>query len=144
MSGFDLVIRGGTVVTAADAYRADIGIHGETIAATGLGLEGAATIDADGLLVMPGGVDTHCHIEQLREAGGADEESFVTASTAALAGGTTSVVSFSMQFKGRPIGPSLREYRGRAERAMVDYAFHQIVTDPTDDLLAELADVVAS
>ncbi len=85
---------------------------------------------------MPGGVDTHCHIEQLQADGGADEESFVTGSTAALAGGTTSVVTFSTQFKGRPIGPSLAEYRRRAERAMVDYAFHQIVTDPTDAVLS--------
>ena len=59
------------------------------IAAIGEKLDGADTLDAGGLLVMPGGVDTHCHIEQLRPNGGADEESFVTGSTACLAGGTT-------------------------------------------------------
>ena len=93
---------------------------------------------------MPGGVDSHCHIEQLQEGGGADEETWETGSRAALAGGTTSVVSFSTQFKGRPIGPSLAEYRRRAARASVDHAFHQIITDPTDDVLAELPGLVAS
>ncbi|MBC7799228.1 MAG: dihydropyrimidinase [Gemmatimonadaceae bacterium] len=144
MHDFDLVIRGGTVVTASEQFRADVGISAGRIAAVGPSLSGARTMDAGGLLVMPGGVDTHCHIEQLQADGGADEETWETGSRSALAGGTTSVVSFSTQFKGRPIGPSLADYRQRAERAMVDYAFHQIVTDPTDAVLAELPGIVAS
>ena len=143
MDGFDLVVRGGTVVTASEQARADVGIIGGRIAALGTGLQGAQVLDAGGLFVMPGGVDSHCHIEQLQEGGGADEESWETGSRAALAGGTTSVVSFSTQFKGQPIGPALAEYRRRAARAMVDHAFHQIVTDPTDAVLAELPAVVA-
>ena len=144
MDEFDLVIAGGTVVTASEQFAADIGIKGGRIAAVGAGLRGARRLDAGGLLVMPGGVDSHCHIEQLQGDGGADEESWETGSRAALAGGTTSVVTFSTQFKGRPIGPSLAEYRRRAARAMVDYAFHQIITDPTDAVLAELPGIVAS
>jgi dihydropyrimidinase len=144
MDDFDLVVRGGTVVTAADMFRADVGISGGRIAALGEGLRGRATLDAGGLLVMPGGVDSHCHIEQLQEGGGTDEETFVTGSTSALAGGTTSVVTFSNQFKGRPIGESLAEYRRRAGQAMVDYAFHQIVTDPTEAVIDELPGIVAS
>jgi len=143
MDDLDLVIRGGTVVTAAEQFRADVGIRGGRIAAVGLGLGGARTLDAGGLLVMPGGVDTHCHIEQLQSDGGADEETWETGSRSALAGGTTSVVSFSTQFKGRAIGPSLAEYHRRAKQAMVDYAFHQIVTDPTDAVLAELPGIIA-
>ena len=144
MVEFDLVVRGGTVVTASEQFTADVGVSGGRIAAIGTGLSGARTLDAAGLLVMPGGVDSHCHIEQLQEGGGADEETWETGSRAALAGGTTSVVSFSTQFKGHPIGPSLDEYRRRARRAMVDFAFHQIVTDPTDEVLAELPGIVAS
>jgi dihydropyrimidinase len=140
---FDLVVAGGTVVTAAEQFRADVGIRDGRVAALGTGLAGQRTIDAGGLLVMPGGVDSHCHIEQLRAGGDADEETWETGSRAALAGGTTSVVSFSTQFKGRPIGPSLAEYRRRAGRAMVDHAFHQIVTDPTEAVLAELPAIVA-
>ena len=85
-----------------------------------------------GCYVMPGGVDTHCHIEQLRPNGGADEESFVTGSTACLAGGTTTVITFAAQFKGHGIRDTLAEYHRRASKAMVDYSFHQIITDPSD------------
>ncbi len=145
MADYDLVVAGGTVVTAADTYRADVGIRDGRIAAIGLDLRGARTLDAGGLLVLPGGVDSHCHIEQLQEGGGADEETFVTGSRAALAGGTTTVIPFSTQFKGQGLGASLAEYRRRATAAMVDYSFHQIITDATDDvILREIPEVVAS
>ena len=144
MEAFDTVITGGTLVTATEQFPADLAIRHGRIAAIGTNLEAPHTIDATGLLVMPGGVDSHCHIEQLQENGGADEETWETGSRSALAGGTTSVVSFSTQFKGRPIGPSLAEYRRRAGQAMVDHAFHQIITDPTDEVLAELPAIVAS
>ena len=135
MEEFDTVIQGGIVVTEASETPADVGIIGERIAAIGHGLWGKNTIDAIGLLVMPGGVDSHCHLEQLWADGTTDAESFVSGSISAFAGGTTTAVTFSTQFKGRPIGPSLQEYRRRANSAMIDYAFHQIITDPTDDVI---------
>jgi dihydropyrimidinase len=148
---FDLVVKGGTIVTAAETARADVGIIGERVAAIGAGLQGDRVIDASGRLVMPGGVDSHCHIAQLRAPGpdgvyGSDEDSFTTGSTAALAGGTTSVVTFAAQFKGGGLLAPLAEYRRRAAAgAMVDYAFHQIITDPSDAVVTEdLPQVVAS
>src|ERR1700722_19311883 len=84
MSEFDLVIRGGTVVTAADTFRADVGVRDGRIAALGEKLDGAQVLDAGGLLVLPGGVATPCHIEQLRPTGGADEERLFTGRTALL------------------------------------------------------------
>ncbi len=137
MADFDLVVRGGTVVTGSDTMRADLGIRGGRIAAIADRLDGAAVLDAGGLLVLPGGVDTHCHIEQLRVTGDADEETWESGSRACLAGGTTSVVTFSAQFKGHGILAPLAEYRRRAGRAMVDYSFHQIITDPTDAVIHE-------
>ena len=86
MADYDLVIKSGTVVTPADMFPSDIGIAGGKVRTIGLGLSGNRTLDASGMLVMPGGVDTHCHIEQLREDGTTDEETFVTCSTSALAG----------------------------------------------------------
>jgi dihydropyrimidinase len=145
MPDFDLIIRGGTVVTAADTFRADVGIRGEKVAALADTLSGGPVLDAGGLLVLPGGVDSHCHIEQLRPGGGTDEESFVTGSTSCLAGGTTSVICFAAQFKGHPLRDTLPEYRRRAAEAMVDYSFHQIITDPTDEVVRnEIPEVVAS
>ena len=145
MADYDLIVRGGTVVTASDQFAADIGIRAGRIATIADQLDGGPAIDATGLLVLPGGVDSHCHIEQLQEGGGADEESFATGSRAALAGGTTSVVTFSTQFKGAGVLAPLAEYHRRAAAgAMVDYAFHQIVTDPTEAVLrTELPSLVA-
>jgi dihydropyrimidinase len=146
MADFDLVVRGGTVVTGVDTFRADIGIKGGRIAALADRLSGAETLDAGGMLVLPGGVDTHCHIEQLRQGGGADEESFTTGSTACLAGGTTSVITFASQFKGHGTRETLAEYHRRAKAgAMVDYSFHQIITDPTEAVVRdEIPELVAS
>src|SRR5258708_8311625 len=145
MADYDLVITGGTVVTPADMFRSDIAIKDGRIQAIGLGLAGTRTLDAKGMLVMPGGVDTHCHIEQLRADGSTDEETFVTGSTSALAGGTTSVITFATQFKGQGISAPLAEYRRLAAAAMVDYSFHQIITDASDDVIfREVPQVVAS
>ena len=145
MAEYETVVAGGTVVTASDVFRADIGINQGRIAAVGLDLKGATAIDAGGLLVLPGGVDSHCHIEQLKAAGGADEESWLTGGISALAGGTTSVITFSAQFKGRGLLEPLAEYHRRAAKTMVDYSFHQIVTDASDDVIfREVPEVVAS
>jgi dihydropyrimidinase len=136
MAEFDLVVRGGTVVTGTDTFRADIGIRDGRIAALADTLTGPQTLDAGGLYVLPGGVDTHCHIEQLRDMqGDADEETWESGSRSCLAGGTTSVVTFSTQFKGGDILGPLAEYRRRAAQAMVDYSFHQIITDATDEVV---------
>lgn len=145
MSDHELVVRGGTIVTASDTMRADIGVRGGRIVAIAESLPASGrSIEADGLLVMPGGVDTHCHIEQLEANGTVHEDSFATASASAFAGGTTSAICFASQFKGHPIGPTLDEYRRRARSAMLDYSFHQIVTDPTDAVLKELPGIVAA
>jgi dihydropyrimidinase len=147
VGSFDRVIRGGLVVTGSDTVRADVGIRGETIAAVGLDLatDGAEVIDAGGLLVLPGGVDSHCHIEQLEPDGSAYEDSFAHASAACFAGGTTSVITFAPQFKGQRLGPVLAEYHRRAARGMVDYSFHQIINDPFDAVIQEdVPAVVAS
>ena len=137
MAEYDLVIRAGTVVTPTEQFRADIGIRAGRIRAIGEALDGAARIDADGLMVLPGGVDSHCHIEQLRPDGSTDEESFTTASISTLAGGTTSVISFAMQFRGHGLRETLAEYCRRAQAAMLDYGFHQIITDPSEAVLHE-------
>ena len=142
---FDVVISGGVVVTAADTFRCDVGITAGRIACLGEKLSGKRVINANGLLVLPGGVDSHCHIEQLEPDGSLHEETFETASRSAFLGGTTTVICFSPQFKGSPIKPGLERYRALAARSSVDYSFHQIITDPTDDVLErELPEIVAS
>ena len=136
---YDLVIRGGTVATATDVFRADVAIRGERIAAVGEGLPaGRREIDATGRLVLPGGVDSHCHIEQLAASGLMNADTFATATASAAMGGTTTVISFAAQHVGMSLTKVVADYHAAAERgAIVDYAFHLILCDPRPEVLAE-------
>ena len=132
MSGFDLVIRGGTVANASDVFAADVGVTGEKIVALGTTLPaGRREIDARGKLVLPGGVDSHCHIEQLSSMGVMCADDFYTATASAAFGGTTTVMSFCAQQRGDAIPHVLADYAERARtKAVIDYAFHLIVANP--------------
>jgi len=145
MAEYELAIRGGLVATAFGATRCDIGVADGRISAIAERIADAAqVIEADGLYVLPGGVDSHCHIEQPEANGTVHEDSFVTASASAFAGGTTSVVCFVPQFKGSGILDRFADYRARAAKGMLDHAFHQIIADPTDAVLHdEVPKVVA-
>jgi dihydropyrimidinase len=137
MQSFDLVIRGGTVVTATDTAQADVGIRGEVVAAIGRGLDtGRREIDATGKLVMPGGVDSHCHIEQVSAAGMLNADTFHSATVSAAFGGTTTVIPFAAQHVGMSLAKVVEDYHRLAERgAIIDYAFHMIIADPTEAVL---------
>ena len=139
MEGFDLVIRGGSVVTASDTSEADVGVRGETVAAIGRGLErGGREIDARGKLVMPGGVDSHCHIEQLSASGLMNADTFHTATASAALGGTTTVISFAAQHVGMSLTTVVEDYHRLAKRgAVIDYAFHMILADPNETVLTK-------
>src|SRR5580704_17439151 len=125
---YDLMIRGGRVATATDVFDADIAITGEAIAAVGHGLGPAKReIDARDKLVLPGGVDSHCHIEQLSAAGIMNADSFESATTSAAFGGTTTVISFAAQHVGMKLPEVLTDYHALARKgAVIDYAFHMI------------------
>jgi dihydropyrimidinase len=134
---YDLVIRGGRVATASDVFDADVGILGETIAAIGRALTpGRREIDARGKLVLPGGVDSHTHIEQLSAAGIMNADTFESATVSAAFGGTTTVISFAAQHVGMKLAQVVEEYHALARKgAVIDYAFHMIVADPTRETL---------
>ena len=135
---YELVIRGGTVATAVDTQEADVAVAGEEIVAIGRELEpGRREIDAGGKLVLPGGVDPHCHIEQLSANGLLNADTWASATTAAAFGGTTSVISFAAQHVGMRLGEVVESYHALARKgAVVDYAFHMILADPTEETLA--------
>src|SRR5688572_11693535 len=134
----DLVIRGGTVVTAEKTLRADVGIRGEKIVEVGSSLKGSRFVEAAGRLVMPGGVDSHCHVEQLSSTGKMCADDFYSATVAAAFGGTTTIVPFAAQHRGNSIVAVVDDYAKRAaEKAVVDYGFHLIISDPTPKALDE-------
>ncbi|EFH10649.1 dihydropyrimidinase, partial [Pseudoroseomonas cervicalis ATCC 49957] len=136
MEDFDLVVRGGTLATASEVFEADIGIRDGRIAALGLNLpRGREEISAKGMIVTPGGLDSHCHLEEMGQDGSLHEESFSSGSAAALAGGTTSFICFLPQWKGHSLAASAPGYEARAAQSRADYSFHQIITDPTPEVL---------
>jgi len=132
---YDLLIRGGTVVSSQDMAKADVAISGGQIVAVGA-LSGSAreVIDASDMLVMPGGVDTHVHLAQ-RSRGPEMCDDFRTGSASAAAGGTTTVVCFAWQGKGESLAEVVKDYHERARQSMVDYAFHLTITDATPAVL---------
>jgi dihydropyrimidinase len=101
---FDLVIRHGTVVTASDSARCDVGIRDGRIVALADRLpDGAREIDASDRLVLPGGVDSHCHIEQLSGMGVWNADDFYSGTVSAAYGGTTTVIPFAAQHRGESL-----------------------------------------
>ncbi|MGY8961228.1 MAG: dihydropyrimidinase, partial [Alphaproteobacteria bacterium] len=94
MTAYDLVIKGGTVVTATDSTISDVGVRDGIVMALGRNLDssGAREIDATGRLVMPGGIDSHCHIEQVSGMGVMCADDFYSGSVSAAVGGTTSII----------------------------------------------------
>jgi dihydropyrimidinase len=144
MSIFDVVIRGGRVATASDVFEADVGIVGDVVVEIGHGLpNGVRTIDATGKLVLPGGVDSHAHIEQIAASGLMTADDFESATISAAFGGTTSVLSFAAQHRGMNLQNVVSNYHSAAKRgAVIDYAFHMIVTDPNVETLKAIPDLV--
>src|SRR6266511_6095142 len=144
MAQCDLVIRGGTVVTAEKTFRADVGIQGEKVVALETGLKGRSTIDASGKLVLPGGVDSHGHIEQLSGMGVMAADDFYSATVSAAHGGTTTVIPFCAQHRNDSLPSVLADYHQRARtKAVIDYAFHLIIANPDEATLArDLPDAI--
>jgi dihydropyrimidinase len=139
MAEYDLVIRNGTVATAADTAACDVGVRGGVIVALGQSLApGARDIDAAGKLVLPGAIDSHCHLEQRSSAGVMTADDFYSGTVAAAFGGTTTVIPFAAQHRGQSLRAVVEEYRAAAAaKAVIDYAIHLIVSDPTALVLGQ-------
>jgi dihydropyrimidinase len=132
----DLVVKNGNVVTATEEVFCDIGIAKGRIAVLGKKLQGARSIDAQGNYVFPGGVDAHCHIEQLSSGGLLCADDFYSGTVSAAFGGTTTIVPFAAQHRGNSVRQVVSDYHSRAKaKAVVDYAFHLIISDPTEAVL---------
>lgn len=137
-----ILIRGGHIVTHDSDFIGDIYIQDETITHIGRDL---AHIDADEILdatdklVIPGGIDPHCHNDMPYDERITTTDSFETGSRAAAHGGTTTHIEFCVQQRGQSTLQALESWHAKASGgANVDYAFHMIITDMDDDRLHEL------
>ena len=138
---YDLVITGGTVATASDTFRADVGVRSGRIATIADDLTRSSTgterrIDATGRLVLPGGIDAHCHVEQKSSSGMMTADDFESGSISAAFGGNTTFVPFAAQHRGDSLLDVVAETHAKAgPKSVIDYAFHLIVSDPTELVL---------
>jgi len=139
MPEFDTVIRNAMVATAADVFPADIGIVGGVITTLGRGLGPARRdIDAAGRYVLPGGIDTHCHFDQPMRDSVTLADDFLSGPISAAHGGTTTVVPFACQLQGQTARAAVEDYHRRAAgKPVIDYAFHLIISDPTEAVLRD-------
>ena len=143
------LITNGTVVNADVSTQADVLVDGEQIVAVGRGLAGSdlgagseRTIDASGKYVIPGAIDVHTHME-LPFGGTFAKDTFETGSRAAAFGGTTTILDFAVQSKGKSLREGLETWMAKAEgNATVDYGFHMIMSDVTPGSLAEMDELV--
>ena len=135
---FDLKIVAGMIANSCETFQADIGIRGGKITAIGKNIGDAdQTIDAAGKLVLPGGIETHCHIEQESSLGLMPADDYYSGSVSAAFGGNTCIVPFAAQHRGQKLRDVLATYHQRATKSVLDYSFHLIVSDPTSAVLAE-------
>jgi dihydroorotase-like cyclic amidohydrolase len=136
---FDLVIVNGTLITTEATIQADLGIRGERIAAIGTRLAGLEAIDATGMLVLPGAVDEHVHL-QMPVGEFTSSDDFYTGTVAAAWGGTTSIVDFAEPRPGQPLLEALAQRRAEADgKVAVDYGLHMTLSRSDQDTLAQVA-----
>jgi len=138
------LIRGGTVVNADRAFRADVLCEGDKIVAVGPALAapaGAEVIDAGGQYVMPGGIDPHTHMN-LPFMGTVTQDDFFTGTAAGLAGGNTTIIDFVIPSPQQPLLEAYHQWRGWAEKAAGDYTFHVAITWWSDKVHEEMGTLV--
>lgn len=138
------LIRGGTVVNADRAFRADVLCEEDKIVAVGPALEapaGAEVIDAGGQYVMPGGIDPHTHMN-LPFMGTVTQDDFFTGTAAGLAGGNTTIIDFVIPNPQQPLLEAYHQWRGWAEKAAGDYTFHVAITWWSDKVHEEMGTLV--
>ncbi len=135
-----LLIKNGRVITAVDDYKGDIFVESEQVNLIGKNLDVKAdrVIDAQGKYVIPGGIDPHTHLD-MPFAGTVSADDFETGTRAAAHGGTTTLIDFAIQTKGRSTLEALETWHKKAEgKTAIDYGFHMIITDLEDDRVPEM------
>jgi len=135
----DLIIKNGTVVNADKAVKADVGIEKGRIAriAPNLSSPARSVIDAKGMLVLPGGIDMHVHLNLF--FCGTYSEGWETATAAAAGGGVTTIIDYAIQAKGSTIGKAVEGRMADAQgKVCIDYSLHGGITDWNEQTRQEM------
>ncbi|WP_407310393.1 dihydropyrimidinase [Desulfosporosinus sp. SB140] len=139
-----IVLSGGTIVTAADVYQADVRIEGERIVALGHEIKQPddQVINVDGCFLFPGGIDPHTHFD-LPAGDITTSDDFHSGTKAALLGGTTTILDYATQFKGESLKTGLENWHKKAQgKCYADYGFHMAITDWNDLIAQEMTTLV--
>jgi dihydropyrimidinase len=138
------LIRGGTAVLGQFVSQQDILIQGERVFAVGTLADHRAdiTVDATGLLVLPGAIDTHVHFNDVF-MNTISVHDYYIGTLAAAYGGVTSVIDFSNQAPGESLMDTLRNKSAEEDGlALVDWGVHPVITQPTPETLEEIPKVI--
>ena len=142
MTTFDLVIQNGTIVTARETLEADIGIKDGKIHSIGKNFSGHKIINAAGLLILPGAVDPHVHL-QMPAGATTSSDNWNTGTIAAAFGGTTTVIDFVEPLEEQPLIEAFEERKAQADpQVVVDYALHMTLSNIIPQRMAELPEVI--
>ena len=139
-AAMSLLIKNGTIVTAVDTIAADVWIEGETIkrSARRWAMPADRVIDAGRQVRLPGGIDVHTHLD-MPFGGTTSADDFESGTIAAAHGGTTTIVDFAIQYRGQTLHHAWETWMKKAEgKAAIDYGFHMIVTELTDQVEQEM------
>ena len=139
-----ILIKNGTVVLGNNISQQDILIRGEKISALGnlAGLEADQEIEAEGLIVLPGAVDTHVHFND-KFMNTISLHDYYTGTLAAAFGGTTSIIDFSNQIPGQPLINTIKLKKAEAEnQALIDWGVHPVITEPSPEIIEEIPHLV--
>lgn len=146
----DLAVRGGTIVTAGGTFPGDVGVRDgliAAVAASGVLPAAARTVDASGLLVLPGLVDPHVHLGHrlyLENEWVTAADDFASGTATAAAGGTTTVIDFAIQRDLDPVA-TLAARRAEADgKAIIDFAFHPALTRSQPETIAAVPKLIAA
>lgn len=138
------LIKNGTIATATDTFSGDILLEDGKIVLIGADLdaEGAELVDASGCYVFPGGIDPHTHLD-MPFGGTVTADDFESGTIAAAFGGTTTIVDFCLTAKGKPLASAVETWHGKSKgKAVIDYGFHLMVAEVTNDVLIELPRII--
>ncbi|MBV9744046.1 MAG: dihydropyrimidinase [Acidobacteriia bacterium] len=139
-----LLIRNASVVSSESTRLADVLVEGETIREVrpGISPDGHQVLDATGMLLFPGGVDPHTHLDMPFQ-GTTSSDDFESGTRAAAIGGTTTIVDFAIQARGTKMRDALDTWWKKAEgKACIDYGLHMVVTDLPDAGLEDMDEMV--
>src|SRR3954466_14272825 len=139
------LVKQGTIVTALDQFQGDVLIEDGVVSAIGRSLPADQVdrvYDASGTYVLPGGVDVHTHME-MPFGGTVSIDDFESGTVAAAWGGTTTIVDFAIQPDGTSLPATLEQWWKKAEgKAVVDYAFHMVIREWSDQIPADMDQLV--